>query len=143
VPDERTNFAIFVDLENAGGKTGMTSVVTGLGFAVAIFLNIFAFIPSVATGVALTLVGISMVGVLGKIDFKDPVIFFPLIVMVVGTAITGDLASFMCIGLFIWVICAFFSRTVLKDHTQLPTLSTKIMAVVMLAMAITKLTVTI
>ena len=56
----------------AGGRTGLTSVVTGLLFAVALFLSpIFLAIPSFATAPALVVVGFMMITTVFRIDFDD------------------------------------------------------------------------
>jgi AGZA family xanthine/uracil permease-like MFS transporter len=55
-----------------GGRTGFTSVVTGLLFLVAILLSPLAIlVPFVATGPVLVFVGFLMVGLIKDIDFSD------------------------------------------------------------------------
>jgi AGZA family xanthine/uracil permease-like MFS transporter len=55
-----------------GGRTGFTSVVTGLLFLAAILLTPLAvLVPYVATGPVLVFVGFLMVGLLRDIDFTD------------------------------------------------------------------------
>jgi AGZA family xanthine/uracil permease-like MFS transporter len=55
-----------------GGKTGFTSVVTGVLFLVAILLTpIATLVPSVATGPVLVVVGYLMVQLIKDIDFAD------------------------------------------------------------------------
>ena len=56
----------------AGGRTGLTSVVSGLLFGLALFLSpIFLSIPSFATAPALIVVGFMMLSSVLKIDFDD------------------------------------------------------------------------
>lgn len=56
----------------AGGRTGLSSVVTGLLFLVSIFFApIFTAIPGFATAPALIFVGFLMVSSVTKIDFSD------------------------------------------------------------------------
>ena len=56
----------------AGGRTGLSSVVTGLLFLVSIFFApIFTAIPGFATAPALIFVGFLMVSSVIKIDFSD------------------------------------------------------------------------
>jgi len=56
----------------AGGRTGLTSVVTAAMFAVClIFSPIIGMIPTVATAPALVVVGILMMSSMGEIDWKD------------------------------------------------------------------------
>jgi AGZA family xanthine/uracil permease-like MFS transporter len=55
-----------------GGKTGFTSVVTGVLFLIAILLTpIATLVPSVATGPVLVVVGYLMVQLIKDIDFAD------------------------------------------------------------------------
>ncbi len=56
----------------AGGRTGLTSIVTGLLFLVSIVLSpLFLSIPSFATAPALIVVGFHMMCNVAKIDFTD------------------------------------------------------------------------
>ena len=55
-----------------GGKTGLTAVVAGILFLIALFLSpIFLAIPSFATAPALVTVGFLMMQQVTKIDFQD------------------------------------------------------------------------
>ncbi|MCO6501939.1 MAG: NCS2 family permease [Acidimicrobiales bacterium] len=55
-----------------GGRTGLTSVVTGVLFLLAIFLSPLAgIVPAQATAPALILVGFLMAGLIKGIDFED------------------------------------------------------------------------
>ena len=56
-----------------GGRTGLTSMTTGVLFLLAtIFSPLFLTIPSFATAPALIIVGFYMMGSAIKIDFNDP-----------------------------------------------------------------------
>ena len=55
-----------------GGRTGLTSIVTAICFALAIlFAPIFLAIPSFATAPALVIVGVLMLDSIVKVDFSD------------------------------------------------------------------------
>ena len=55
-----------------GGRTGLTSIVTAICFALAIFLSpIFLAIPSFATAPALIIVGVLMLDSIVQVDFAD------------------------------------------------------------------------
>jgi len=55
-----------------GGRTGLTSVVTGLLFLPFMFFSpLVAFVPTVATAPVLVIVGVFMVQPLVRIDWKD------------------------------------------------------------------------
>lgn len=56
----------------AGGRTGLTSIVTAICFALAIFFSpIFLAIPGFATAPALIIVGVLMLESILKVDFSD------------------------------------------------------------------------
>lgn len=68
----------------AGGRTGLTSVVTGLLFALAIFLSpIAGVIPAEATAPVLILVGFLMLSVIRDIDWNDHAIAIPAFLTIV------------------------------------------------------------
>lgn len=55
-----------------GGRTGLTSIVTAICFALALFLSpIFLAIPSFATAPALIIVGVLMLDSIVKVNFND------------------------------------------------------------------------
>lgn len=57
---------------SAGGRTGLTAVVTGILFLLSMFFApIFTAIPSFATAPALIVVGFLMFGTIAEISFKD------------------------------------------------------------------------
>jgi len=67
-----------------GGRTGLTSVVTGLLFAVAIFFSpIAGVIPAEATAPALILVGFLMLSVIRDIDWNEYAIAIPAFLTIV------------------------------------------------------------
>lgn len=56
----------------AGGRTGLTSVVTAICFAISILIAPFiSFVPSIATAPALIMVGIMMLASFADIDWTD------------------------------------------------------------------------
>ena len=67
-----------------GGRTGLTSVVVGLLFAVAIFFSpIAAVIPPEATAPALIMVGFLMLSVIRDIDWNEYAIAIPSFLTIV------------------------------------------------------------
>jgi adenine/guanine/hypoxanthine permease len=67
-----------------GGRTGLTSVVVGVLFLVAIFLSpLAAIIPPQATAPVLILVGFLMAGLIKGIDFDDLEEGFPALLTIV------------------------------------------------------------
>lgn len=56
----------------AGGRTGLSSVVTAIMFLVClVFAPVIGIIPTIATAPALVVVGILMMSSIGEIDWKD------------------------------------------------------------------------
>src|SRR5207247_4179208 len=62
----------------AGGRTGVTAIVTGLLFVAALFIApLVGAIPSAATAPALIVVGSFMASAVGEIDWADFTIAIP------------------------------------------------------------------
>ena len=77
----------------AGGRTGLTSVVVALGFILSLVLApLIQCVPMAAVAPVLILVGASMLENIGKIDFKNLIIaipaFFVIVMMPLGYSIT-------------------------------------------------------
>jgi AGZA family xanthine/uracil permease-like MFS transporter len=72
-----------------GGKTGLTSVVVGILFLIAIFLSpLAAVVPFEATAPVLILVGFLMAGLIKGIDFSDFEEGFPALLAIVLMPLT-------------------------------------------------------
>ena len=72
-----------------GGKTGLTSVVVGILFLIAIFLSPLAgIVPAEATAPVLILVGFLMSGLIKGIDFDDMEEGFPALLAIVLMPLT-------------------------------------------------------
>ena len=62
----------------AGGRSGVTAVVTGAMFIVALFVApVVGAIPAAATAPALIVVGSLMMTAIGEVDWKDPEVSIP------------------------------------------------------------------
>lgn len=84
----------------AGGRTGLTAVVTGLLFLLAMFFAPYAqIIPPAATAPALILVGALMMAPLAEIDWHDPMIALPAFLTLVGIPLTFSIANGLAFGL--------------------------------------------
>ena len=76
----------------AGGRTGLTALTTGLLFLACIFLApIAAIIPAAATSAALIYVGILMLGNLKHIDFTDMSQLLPVCIMLISMPISSSI----------------------------------------------------
>lgn len=88
---------------NAGGRTGLTSVVTGLLFLACMFIApIAAIIPAPATSAALIYVGALMIGALKEIDYSDPAISVSVVFMLISMPVTSSIGSGIGLGLIMY-----------------------------------------
>ena len=93
----------------AGGRTGLTAVVTGLLFLACIFIApIAAIIPAAATSAALIYVGILMIQGLKRVDFDDMDQMVPVALMLIGMPISGSIGHAIGLGLISYTIMKIF-----------------------------------
>ena len=93
----------------AGGRTGLTAVVTGLLFLACIFIApIAAIIPAAATSAALIYVGILMLQGLKRVDFGDMDQMVPVALMLIGMPISGSIGHAIGLGLISYTIMKIF-----------------------------------
>ncbi|ESQ88616.1 adenine permease [Asticcacaulis sp. AC460] len=84
----------------AGGRTGLTAVVTGLLFLVALFFAPYAqFIPAAATAPALIIVGAMMMKPLAEIEWDDPIDALPAFLILIGIPLTFSIANGLAFGI--------------------------------------------
>ena len=94
----------------AGGRTGLTAVVTGLLFLACIFIApIAAIIPAAATSAALIYVGILMLQGLKRVDFDDMDQMVPVALMLIGMPISGSIGHAIGLGLISYTVVKVFS----------------------------------
>jgi AGZA family xanthine/uracil permease-like MFS transporter len=84
----------------AGGRTGVTAIVTGLLFLVAIFVApAVGAIPGFATAPALILVGVMMLSGIGAIQWDAPRIAIPAFLILITVPLTSSIATGLSFGL--------------------------------------------
>lgn len=89
----------------AGGRTGFTSVVVSILFAIMVFFSpLVLMIPNAATGPALIFVGFLMITGFKEIDFSDFTESFGPFVMIMFTIFTASIASGISAGIIAYVI---------------------------------------
>ncbi len=89
---------------SAGGRTGLTAVVVGLLFLVALFAAPLAqAIPAAATAPALILVGAMMMAPLADIDWADPSVAIPAFLTLVAIPLTFSIANGLAFGVIAYV----------------------------------------
>ena len=88
-----------------GGRTGLTSMTTGILFLLAtIFSPLFLTIPSFATAPALIIVGFYMMGSAVKIDFNDPSEGIPAFLTVLAMPTAYSISEGIAIGVISWTL---------------------------------------
>jgi AGZA family xanthine/uracil permease-like MFS transporter len=88
-----------------GGRTGLTSAVTGVLFLLAIVLSpIFIAIPSFATAPALIFVGFLMVSAVVEIDFNDFTESIPAYLCLLFMPLTYSISEGIAVGIISYVI---------------------------------------
>ena len=89
----------------AGGKTGLTSVVVGILFILALFLApIAGLVPAFATAPALIIVGVLMMGAIKQINFDDFTEALPAFFTIVMMPFSYSIANGVAIGLIFYPI---------------------------------------
>lgn len=87
----------------AGGRTGLTAVVTGFLFLACMFISpIAAIIPAPATSAALVYVGALMIGALKELDYSDAANTVPVVVMLIAMPVTSSIGSGIGLGLVLY-----------------------------------------
>ena len=93
----------------AGGRTGLTTLVCALMFLACIFIApIAAIIPAAATSAALIYVGVLMLQGLKNVDFDDMDQIVPVALMLIGMPVSGSIGHAIGIGLISYTIMKVF-----------------------------------
>ena len=88
-----------------GGRTGLTSLVSALLFALSLFLSpIFLAIPSFATAPALIVVGFLMLTSVTKIDFDDLTEALPAFITIIAMPFLYSISEGIALGVISYVI---------------------------------------
>ena len=104
----------------AGGRTGLTAVVTGLLFLLALFFAPYAqIIPAAATAPALILVGGLMMAPLAEIEWKDPTVALPCFLTLIGIPLTFSIANGLAFGLTAYALLKLISGKATKSDAML------------------------
>jgi AGZA family xanthine/uracil permease-like MFS transporter len=83
----------------AGGRTGVSSIVSGLLFLVALFVApVFGVIPAAATAPALIIVGCLMISHISEIDWSDTALAVPAFLTMTAIPLTFSIANGIAFG---------------------------------------------
>ena len=98
-----------------GGRSGLTALVVGACFVIAMFFSpLFLSIPSAATAPALIIVGLLMVEQIKNIDFDDFSESLPAFVCMIMMPLTYSISNGILIGMITYVlmnvICGKFKK---------------------------------
>ena len=94
----------------AGGRTGLTALTTGIMFLACIFIApIAGIIPAAATSSALIYVGVLMVAGLKNVDFDDFCQALPVALMMIAMPISGSIGHAIGIGLITYTVIKVFT----------------------------------
>ena len=94
----------------AGGRTGLTALTTGIMFLACIFIApIAGIIPAAATSSALIYVGVLMVACLKNVDFDDICQALPVALMMIAMPISGSIGHGIGLGLITYTVLKVFT----------------------------------
>src|SRR6516165_6045644 len=89
----------------AGGRSGITAIVTGLLFLVAMVAAPFiGIVPQAATAPALILVGSLMVSTVTEIRWHEPLVAVPAFLTMILIPLTYSIANGLGFGIIAWAV---------------------------------------
>ncbi|MBN6187713.1 NCS2 family permease [Aneurinibacillus sp. BA2021] len=90
-----------------GGRTGLTSVTTGVLFLLALFLAPLALVvPAAATAPALIIVGVLMMGAVRGVEWDNMVYAIPAFFTIIFMPLTYSIANGISFGIVFYVVLA-------------------------------------
>lgn len=93
-----------------GGRTGLTSIVTGILFLLAIFISPLAqSIPPFATSPALIIVGVLMLKSITQIDWNDFTESLPAFIVIVSMPFSYSIATGISLGFIFYPLIKLLS----------------------------------
>ena len=88
-----------------GGRSGLTSVFTGIFFLIALFFSpLLTVVTSQVTAPALVVVGVLMAKSLRQIDWEDFAIAAPAFLIVIGMPLTYSISDGIALGFILYPI---------------------------------------
>jgi AGZA family xanthine/uracil permease-like MFS transporter len=104
----------------AGGRTGVTAIVTGLLFLVSIFVApLVGVIPPFAYSPALILVGCLMLQPTATIDWDEPRIAIPAFLTLITIPLTYSIATGLSFGLIAYAALEILTGRASRSHWML------------------------
>ena len=103
-----------------GGRTGVTAIVTGLLFFLAIFIApVVGAIPDFATAPALILVGALMVAGAARIDWEEPRVAIPSFLTLITIPLTYSIATGLSFGIISFAALEIATGRARRQHWML------------------------
>ncbi|MDB3997081.1 NCS2 family permease [Gammaproteobacteria bacterium] len=97
----------------AGGRTGLTAVIIGMFFLIAIFFSpIASMVPSYATAGALVYVAILMLSGMEHLDWSENSELLPALIMIIMIPLTFSIANGIAIGFISYVVLKLAAQKV-------------------------------
>ena len=94
----------------AGGRTGLAALTTGILFLACIFIApVAAVIPAAATSAALIYVGVLMLQGLKNVNFDDMDQMVPVALMLIGMPVSGSIGHAIGLGMISYTVIKLFS----------------------------------
>ena len=94
----------------AGGRTGLTALTTGIVFLACMFIApVAAIIPASATSSALIYVGVLMLTGLKNVHFDDMCETVPVALMLIAMPVSGSIGHAIGIGLITYTVIKVFT----------------------------------
>jgi len=108
----------------AGGRSGITAIVTGLLFLVTVVAAPFVgIVPQAATAPALILVGSMMLATITEIRWHEPVVAVPAFLTLVLIPLTYSIANGLGFGIIAWAVLHLVSGRFRRQDWLLYTLA--------------------
>lgn len=93
-----------------GGRTGLSSIVTGVLFLASLFLApVFTTIPSFATAPALIFVGFLMISAVVEINFSNMTESIPAYLCLLSMPLTYSISEGIAVGIISYVVINLFA----------------------------------
>ncbi|MDU7557499.1 MAG: NCS2 family permease, partial [Pseudomonas sp.] len=109
---------------SAGGRTGLTAIVVGIMFLLALFFSpLAASVPAFATAPALMFVAVLMMSGLAEIDWEDVTVAAPVVITALAMPFTYSIASGIAFGFISWTVIKLLSGRVRELNAPLIILS--------------------
>lgn len=100
-----TTFAESASGVAAGGRTGLTSLTSGILFIAALFFApVFTAIPESATAPALIIVGLFMISAVSKIEFEDITEGLPAFLTIIIMPLTYSIGDGLMFGIIAYAL---------------------------------------